>query len=50
MEEMPRHIQEAYRTASGWDQKRKSSCCRMIKALNVHNKEIYQKLQGEKYK
>jgi hypothetical protein len=32
-------VQEAYRTANKWDQKRKSSCDIIIKTLNPQNKE-----------
>jgi hypothetical protein len=43
-------VQEAYRTPSKWDQKRKSSCHITIKTLNAQSKERILKLQGKKAK
>ena len=41
-------VQEAYRTPNKWDQKRKSSCHRIIKTLNGQNKERILKAAREK--
>jgi hypothetical protein len=49
-EEMTIKVQEAYRTPSKWDQKRKSSCHITIKTLNAQSKERILKLQGKKAK
>lgn len=39
MKDMPKYIQETYRTPNRLDQKRKSSCHIITKTLNVQNKE-----------
>jgi hypothetical protein len=39
--DVPVNIQEPYRTPNRFDQKRKSSCHKTIKTLNVHNKKEY---------
>jgi hypothetical protein len=41
-------VQETYRTANKWDQKRKSSHHIIIKTLNAQNKEIILKAKREK--
>jgi hypothetical protein len=47
---MPMNIQEAYRTPNRLDQKRNFSCHRIIKTVNVKNKERILKAVREKVK
>jgi spore coat polysaccharide biosynthesis protein SpsF (cytidylyltransferase family) len=46
--EMPRNMQEAYRTPSSLDHKRNSSCHIIIKTTNAQNKETILKAVREK--
>jgi hypothetical protein len=46
--EMDIKVHEAYKTPNKWDQKRKSSCHTIIKALSAQNKERILKDAREK--